>query len=224
MTMKCWASGYCKRYETETCNQFCDPYVLMQAIYSQSNIPKKYQFDKPLEIDKASPDYGTFVDLKKYQMDVVMKVENGEGLYIWSHGTGNGKTTWATKIANYYIRKIIFTGQFEDVVMYINVPTFFEKLRQAFNDQTLVQDVNLMKERLLRSKLAIFDDIGAEKPSEWVKERLYEIINYRDNEQLTTIYTSNIPLAHQKEILGNRIWSRIKGHTEALELKGADRR
>jgi DNA replication protein DnaC len=196
----------------------------MKAIYSQSNIPKKYQFDKKLDIDKAHVDYNTFVELRNYQMDVVGKVAMGEGLYIWSGTTGNGKTTWATKIANYFIRKTIFTGEFEDIVMYINVPTFFEKLRQSYSDESLVQEVTLMKQRLLSAKLAIFDDIGAEKPSEWVKERLYEIINYRDNEELTTIYTSNIPLNHQKEILGSRIWSRIKGHTEVMELKGGDKR
>jgi len=215
----CWAKSYCKKYGSSVCHQFCDVYVLLKAIYSQTNIPKKYQYDR--QITPSKKDVEAYKQLNAWKEDVVNKVESGENLFIWSTGTGNGKTTWATKIANYFIRKSVFKKEIENLVVYVNVPTFLEQLRASY-DQKL-PEVDLLKERLLNAKLAILDDIGAEKSSAWVVERLYEIINYRDNEMLSTIYTSNVSIQDLEDRLDKRITSRIKNSTQ-IELVGQDRR
>ena len=154
--------------------------------------------------------------------NIVEKVEAGEGLYIWSTGTGTGKTSWACKIMSYYFRKIAFKSGLENEGLYIFLPTFLEDLRSFYDnpDPDFAEELEMVK----NCKLLIIDDIGAEKPSEWVRERLLSFINTRVSNGLSTIYTSNLSLEELENKMGQRVASRIKGSTKEIQLSGADRR
>lgn len=217
--MKCWAKGYCKRHNTEKCHEHCDVYVILKAIYSQTYLPKKYQYEKAIKPQQE--DLGAFRLLSKWREDIVEHVEDGDNLFLYSPTTGNGKTSWATKMANFYIRKTVFTGKIENLVLYINVTDFLEKLRASYKGE--VEGIDELKAKLRKAKIVIMDDLGAEKPSEWARERLYEVINHRDNEMLTTIYTSNLSIDKIEERLGSRIASRVRNST-VVKLVGEDRR
>ena len=43
--MDCYAKGYCKLYNTAKCTNMCDFKVVLDALYSLSNIPKRYRQD-----------------------------------------------------------------------------------------------------------------------------------------------------------------------------------
>jgi len=154
--------------------------------------------------------------------NIIEKVEAGEGLYIWSERTGNGKTTWATKIIGHYFRKIAFNSGLENEGLYIYLPTFLNDLRSSFNspDPELEEVVQMIS----HCKLLIIDDIGAENPSEWVRERLLSYINTRVSNNLSTIYTSNVSLDELGEKMGDRVKSRITGSVKEIHLTGKDRR
>lgn len=215
--MECYAQGYCKKYGEDGCNGLCDVYVVLDAIYIDSNMPKKYRKDIALKPSKE--DLESYKKLDRFKKDILEKVSVGDGVYVYSRGTGNGKTSWVTKIANYYVRKMIFSKKIEDLIYFVNVPTFLEELRQAYGDKNKIS-----LDKLYNSKILILDDIGSEKPSEWVQERLYTLIDFRVNNELSTLYTSNLTLDELRDKLGDRIVSRIKGSNEVIQLIGADRR
>lgn len=217
---KCYARDYCKLYKTDKCNNECGVYSLLRAIYLLSGIPKKYRYNIPLYPEKH--DIDTFKALQDYMLNIEDNVEEGKSIYIWSSTTGNGKTTWSTKIANYYIRKAAATGRLSNIVKYINVPAYLDKVRQSFDaDSKSIEELN---EQILNADLVIFDDIGAEKVSEWVQERLYTIVNYRDNELKSSIFTSNVSPTDLKIKLGDRLYSRIITSNEVYEIRGGDKR
>jgi len=59
--------------------------------------------------------------------------------------------------------------------------------------------------------LLVLDDFGINKPSDWILQTLYSIINHRYEYLKPTIITSNIDLAAIAEVLGDdRITSRIE--------------
>lgn len=101
--MKCYAETYCKKRKNE-CNEFCDGYRLLRALYKMSRIPERYCYNIPLVPE--GKDLGAFEALNDFMKSVEERVEKGEGLYIWSESTGNGKTSWACKILSYYFRKV----------------------------------------------------------------------------------------------------------------------
>lgn len=217
--MRCYAENYCKKDKSE-CNELCGGYRVLKALYTLSRIPAKYQYNIPLV--PSTDDTPKFIFLQEFMEDILSKVEAGEGLYIWSDGTGNGKTTWATKIMGYYFRKIAFNSGLENEGLYIYLPTFLEDLRQQYS--TPDPDFEEVLEMVTKCKLLIVDDIGAEKPSEWVSERLLSIINTRVANNRSTIYTSNIPLNAIGARMGERIKSRIIGSVTEVSLTGNDRR
>ena len=81
------------------------------------------------------------------------------------------------------------------------------------------------EEKIMDFKGLLFiDDIGAEKMTEWVAETFYLILNYRYNEMLPTIFTSNLSPSELAERIGDRIVSRIIGSSDVIKLDGEDRR
>lgn len=74
------------------------------------------------------------------------------------------------------------------------------------------------------AKLLFLDDLGAAKTSEWVEEINYRLINHRYENHLATVFTSNVPPKELGEKLGERVASRLTEMTQAVVLKGQDRR
>jgi DNA replication protein DnaC len=72
--------------------------------------------------------------------------------------------------------------------------------------------------------IIVFDDIGAEKVSDWTRERLYLIINKKYEDMIPMIFTSNCDLEILSARLGDRISSRIMGMTELIKVDGEDMR
>ena len=67
-----------------------------------------------------------------------------------------------------------------------------------------------------KADLLILDDLGQEKVSDWVRDRLYRIISNRWNSGKKTIFTSNYSVDKLKETVGEAVHSRVKG--DSLEL------
>ncbi|MDD4776587.1 MAG: hypothetical protein PHG75_08750 [Syntrophomonas sp.] len=72
--------------------------------------------------------------------------------------------------------------------------------------------------------LVILDDIGAEKATDWVAERLYAIVDIRYRMNRATIFTSNLSEKQLQDQLGGRIVSRIFEMTEQVPVIGPDHR
>ena len=68
------------------------------------------------------------------------------------------------------------------------------------------------------------DDIGAEKMTAFVQQITYYIINYREQEMLHTLITSNFGLLEISDQIDVRIASRIGGMCRIVKLMGEDRR
>lgn len=217
--MRCYAEDYCKKPKTE-CNELCGGYRVLRALYSLSKIPVSYQYT--ITLTPQQRDLEAFKALTEFKEAVVKKVEAGDNLYIWGKNTGNGKTSWACKIMGHYFRKIAFSSGLENEGLYIYLPTFLNKLRDSFDDKTPEFEKEL--EMVESCNLLIVDDIGSERLTEWVRERIISIIHTRVSNGLSTIYTSNLSPDELKAELGDRIASRILGCSQIIEITGADRR
>lgn len=75
-----------------------------------------------------------------------------------------------------------------------------------------------------KTEVLVLDDIGHEKSSEWVRTQLYMIINHRWKNSLCTIFTSNFPIEHLKDTVSDAVYSRVKGASLEIVLKGKDKR
>lgn len=173
-------------------------------------------------------DYTKIIPLKyhnvSYEIDVNEEIKidfakqflKGEGLYIWGE-PGSGKTYVACAIAKMLIDK------YQDV-MFFNTGDLLEQIREEYNKSFEGDEVGIFRKVMDFKGVLILDDIGAEKATEWVRERLYLIINKRWDEVLTTIFTSNCNMEDLSGKLTDRVASRIVGMTVRIKLESADKR
>lgn len=125
---------------------------------------------------------------------------------------GVGKTHLAAAIANRQI--------FKTPTLFISCPDFLMELRSEISRKKNEQ--RYLFELAKKVRLLILDDIGAEKSTEWVHETLFVLINYRYEQMLPTIFTTNCSLEELEEKLGKRITSRIIEMCRCIQMGGED--
>lgn len=110
---------------------------------------------------------------------------------------GSGKTHLAAAIANMRLAQ-------GEQVMFITVPDLLDYLRSAYAPNA-EETYDSLFDRVKNAYLLILDDLGAENPSGWAQEKLFQLINHRYIHRMPTIITTNVEL----DRLDGRIRSRM---------------
>ncbi len=123
--------------------------------------------------------------------------ENPRGWLVLLGEYGTGKTHLAAAIAHYRLKE-------GDDVVFVSVPDLFDYLRAAFTPQSRTS-YDRRFEQVRKTPLLILDDFGTENMTPWVREKLYQLIDYRYNAQLPTVITTAKPM----ETIDERIRTRM---------------
>lgn len=116
---------------------------------------------------------------------------------------GSGKTFLAACIAN----KLLESNK---EVFFAVVPDLLDEIRTSYFKQpdTGINDVQLT-EVVRNIPILILDDLGAHNYTDWTINKLYSIINYRVNNDLPLVVTTNLELFELEERIGLRTTSRL---------------
>ena len=114
---------------------------------------------------------------------------------------GRGKSHLAAAVANKLLEKNID-------VLFLIVPDFLDSIRASYNDAGEFSEAEIMS-RAQQVGVLILDDLGAHNFSEWTKNRLFSLINYRVNYNAPCLITTNLSLDELNETIGTRTVSRI---------------
>jgi DNA replication protein DnaC len=136
-------------------------------------------------------------------------------LYI-SGPFGVGKTGLAVCVARARLEQ-------EQPVLFWTLPDLLTRIKATY-DASRAESEDELIERLGSVDLLVLDDVGTEKPSEWQREKLYQILNRRMNDDLETVFTSNMTPFQLEAHVGERIVERIEFHCLPVELAGVNLR
>ena len=156
------------------------------------------------------------------------------GIYVWGD-TGSGKS-WLTVAVikelmsnQEHITRIIGNksirnyDEFRHIFRLVFVPWLLTILRDSYesNNSSTEKEIITLYSSI---PVLILDDIGTERPNDWVREKLNTIVYFRNSRGLRTMYTSNWDPDTLAQTLGKRITSRIFQDCEIIHLTYSDRR
>jgi DNA replication protein DnaC len=137
---------------------------------------------------------------------------------------GIGKTHIAVSVLRTVVQTKRARGLFYDVRDLLRV------IRSTYNPVVRTAEMDILRP-VMDAEILVLDDLGAEKPSEWVEETINLIVNTRYNERRPTIFTTNyedVPdetdLDSLRVRVGFRLHSRLHEMCEFLEYDGGDYR
>lgn len=198
--------GYWRETQICECNKIAKKLNEMVTMFKSSWMPTNFLQNYNLS------DYDEDLLPKLVLANLVNCTAKNRRLYLyWPPGTGK---TYAGVVALQYALALWVD------VMYVNVPTLLDRLRP--------NEIGGASEIIMKCStcpVVLFDDMWQEKASEWVRERLYIILNDRYNRRLPTIITSNYDLKGLYEKLWHpALISRIRHLSGILEFVGDDKR
>lgn len=188
----------------------------MRYLFMKLKTPPKYKnacMDSVNEIIRA--------DFNKIMENREM---TNHGIYLYGE-PGIGKTYTAYAISE-FLNKNHLTTRVVDFMDIINTSKKTFKGRPD-NDSPESEDINdafdFLEDLSTYKGLLIIDDIGSVKLTEAPKDILFGIIDERYQNELKTMYTSNLSPKQLVEQVGERIMSRII-ESDVINLTGVDRR
>lgn len=192
-----------------------------------ANIPRRYEhcelnnFDNPFKnqsTDIARLAAEKFVD--EYPMPQPF------GL-LFMGPQGIGKTHLAVGIIKRLIREKSIPS------LFCTFPELLKEIQDSWNPVSQSSEMTLLQP-ILNVEVLVLDELGAQKPSDWVRDQVAYILNYRYNENKVTIITTNfldhgtVPSKEDRKIdslsqrIGERIRSRLFEMCKTVKMDGKD--
>ena len=205
---------------------------------SAANIPARY---RDCTLDTFDPSYPkadaslnralrtarTFAET--YPVDTA-----GRGL-LFVGAAGLGKTHLAVGVLQRLVRERGAKGLFCDY------RELLKKIQNSYNPEVRTTELELLKP-IFAAEVLVLDDLGAQKPNEWVWDTVALILNTRYNDKQSTIITTNYPdlpagagvkidksgakAAILEDTLGDRIGDRMRSRLAEMcvrvEMQGDD--
>lgn len=138
----------------------------------------------------------------------------GEGNLLLVGPTGVGKTGLAISVMQERIGQGIPS-------LFVSVPELLDKIRATYSGQG---DFTELMEVIKTIDLLVLDDLGAHHPTQWAREKLFQIIGTRHDWGRPMVITSDRPLGDLEEAIGRRTLARIVEHGVVIEVGGRDLR
>jgi DNA replication protein DnaC len=197
----------------------------------RERVPRRYMDlsweRNPLAQIAADPENRDAVRrVRQYCSDLGARLAGGEGLWIMGH-TGTGKTTLGYMVA-------AAAAHARRSVLSFNAVALMNRLRASFAPDSRESTEAIIR-ALAEVELLHIEDLRVVRPTEWVLEQLYLIVNARYEERRAIVFTSDIdsdfegPLAPDprelSEHIGARTFSRLMEICgDPVVIAGRDRR
>jgi len=187
---------------------------------ASANIPKRYSHctldtfrDSVTVLRNAKKRVQEFVDLWPMLPD-------GKGLLLMG-GCGAGKTHLAVAA----LLEVINSAK-PGRVLFTNFQDLIQEIQASFDSDQMPGKAEILRP-ILEADLLVLDELGSQKPTTFVQDILYYVINTRYNEERTTIFTSNYldaaSDAKQESLedrIGVRLRSRLAEMATRIEITG----
>ena len=155
---------------------------------------------REMTLDSFDTSTGVNIEGQKNLQDVLRiarsYADHPQGWLVILGNYGSGKTHLAAAIANYQRDRGTET-------IFTTVPDLMDYLRVTFNDKTSASFQQRFQS-VMEVPLLVLDDLRTDQSTAWVREKLFQIIEYRYTGQLPTLVTTAKSIEEQDERVRTR--------------------
>jgi len=108
--------------------------------------------------------------------------------------------------------------------------TLLKEIQDSYNPNTKSSELSILRP-VLEADVLVLDELGASKPTDWVRDTMAHIINSRYNDRRLTVFTTNYldERANDREEtledrIGTRLRSRLFEMCRTVRVNGDDYR
>jgi DNA replication protein DnaC len=153
-------------------------------------------------------------DLQKLKLKSVKRPQ--ESMFIYGE-VCTGKTIFAAQIMLEELKHVYLKGMIgkHNSTIFVSFPEMLAEIKSSYGGAIKTDDI---MGKYLKAHLLVLDDFLSSRPTDWVLEILYYLINYRYENMALTVITSNYSLHELENILQEqRITSRISRSYNIIE-------
>ena len=163
-------------------------------------------------LENYQPTSDELTKAKQNIMSYIQDFDKKKNLLL--HGSyGTGKSHLSVSIT-----KTLMAKEYE--CLFLSLPKLLTKIKETYNNKGVTEDELL--EAIQHVDLLVLDDIGAERHTEWVNSKLFEILDDRAGK--ATVYTTNLNSKELRTQINERNFSRMMENTEIIKMNGKDYR
>jgi DNA replication protein DnaC len=201
-----------------------------QSLLDQANIPRRYQ---SCTLDNFEVHNDSHRDALKICRQFVKNYPAQEVGLVFIGPCGVGKTHLAVAI----IQELIRTK--DAACIFYDFRDLIREIQSTFTPDSVLSESDVLAP-VFSSEVLVLDELGAKRPTAWVEETVFTIINHRYNHKKMTLFTTNYPDTDETEDrrdsfykkgdeslidrIGVRLRSRIYEMCKVVEMWGDDYR
>ncbi len=175
----------------------------VERLLAEARIPKRYE-----HCDLASylPNHESQKSAKIFVQRFIDKYPQIDVGLLFLGNCGVGKTHLAVALLK---QVIVEKG---DGGIFYDFRDLLREIQASWDSVSQASEWDVLRP-VLETKVLVLDELGANKPTEWVRDTIAHIINCRYNDKKLTIFTSNYldnPAKTGEETLTDRIGVRLR--------------
>src|SRR2546421_12962991 len=176
-----------------------------ERLFRAARIPPRYQ-----HCNLANYVMGDSESLWKAKIEAQKILDDfleldGRGL-LFTGAVGVGKTHLAVAVLQELIARYQVRG------LFYQFGSLLRQIQDSYNAVSGTSELRVL-EPVFNAEVLVLDELGASKPTDWVRDTMMQIINTRYNDKRLTVFTTNYPDVRgndKLEILEDRIGSALR--------------
>lgn len=198
------------------CRIVADKLRLQEA----AQIPKRYA---DCTLDNFLKNNGTQLRAFNYAFRLVSDYPAVERGLLLAGTVGVGKTHLAVAVLNGLLEKKV-------PCLFYEFGALLKAIQSSYNPIVQTSEFKILAP-VYQVEVLVLDELGASKPTDWVRDTMYQIINTRYNDRKLTIFTTNYydQRRHERDEtledrIGVRLRSRLFQMCKTVQIDGEDLR